>query len=153
MNASTLGNTVCAQLGILCHDIEKTAKAWADFLGLDGYEVVLSSPPEVAHTVYQDKATQARCKQAFFMLGEQLQLELIEPDEHESTWRESLEAHGEGLHHIAFWVKGTDTLIAKLDAASMRTQQTGAWPGGRYAYIDALPQLKTVIELLEKTDG
>ena len=42
-----------------------------------------------------------------------------------------------------------DTVIARLDAAGMPMTQRGEWDTGRYAYIDALPQLKTVIELLE----
>ena len=117
-------------------------------LGAD-YTVIETDCYELARTTYQGQPTEARVKQAFFDVGPNINIELIQPDEHPSTWRHDLDARGEGVHHIAFWVKGMDTVIARLDAAGMPMTQRGEWDTGRYAYIDALPQLKTVIELLE----
>ncbi|GFR39044.1 hypothetical protein PRECH8_23400 [Insulibacter thermoxylanivorax] len=56
-------------------------------------------------SMYNGEVTAARAKLAFFDMGS-LQLELIEPDEHPSTWREHLDQHGEGVHHIAFQIQG-----------------------------------------------
>ena len=151
MGQSVLGTTICAQIGILCHDIEKTAKAYSEFLGMD-YTLGFSSPPEIARTEFMGKPTPARCKQAFFKVGEAIEIELIEPDHSPSTWRQDLDERGEGVHHIAFWVKGTDEMIMKLEGQGMKLLQKGGWPGGRYAYLDAKPQLKVVLELLEHTN-
>jgi len=94
------------------------------------------------------KATDARAKLAFFQMGEQLSLELIEPIGGPSTWQEFLDTHGEGVHHIAFRVKGTDSILAQLESKGLTTVQTGDHTGGRYAYVDAMDTLKIFLELL-----
>ena len=81
-----------------------------------------------------------------------LHLELIEPDHHPSTWRESLDRNGEGPHHIAFVIKGMKEKIAVLERNQMPLLQKGEYTGGRYAYVDTVRDLKVIIELLEN-DG
>ena len=80
------------------------------------------------------------------------QLELTEPDHHPSTWRESLDKNGEGPHHVAFVIKGMKEKIAVLERNQMSLLQTGEYPGGRYAYIDTLRDLKVITELLENDE-
>ncbi|MGN1249673.1 MAG: VOC family protein, partial [Candidatus Spyradocola sp.] len=41
-----------------------------------------------------------------------------------------------------------EKLIA-LDGEGMKLMQKGEYTGGRYAYVDAVDQLKTIVELLE----
>jgi methylmalonyl-CoA/ethylmalonyl-CoA epimerase len=101
-----------------------------------------------AQTQYRGKRSAARAKLAFFDMGS-LQLELIEPDDNPSTWRESLDKNGEGPHHIAFVIKGMKEKIAVLERNQMPLLQKGEHTGGRYAYIDASRDLKVIIELLE----
>ena len=147
-----LGTTICAQIGIICRDIEATAKAYGDFFGME-YAISTSPLPEVARGEYLGAPTAVRCRQAFFKIGEAIDIELIEPDHEPSTWRHDLDEKGEGVHHIAFWVKGTDQLLLTLEGQGMKLLQKGGWPGGRYAYVDANPQLKVTLELLENLNG
>ncbi len=144
-----LGTTVVTQIGILCRNIEQTAKAYGEFFGLE-YTISQSSDPDEAKTIYNGKSTPARCYQAFFQLGD-VQIELIQPDEHPSVWRDDLEQKGEGLHHLAFWVKDTDGVLRKLSDANMPVRMTGCWETGRYAYVNAFEKLKIVLETLENT--
>ncbi len=65
------------------------------------------------------------------------------------TWREYLDEHGEGIHHIAFEIQGMGAKIATMAAADMPLLQKGEYAGGRYAYLDAAADLKCIIELLE----
>ncbi len=150
MGNSVLGTTICAQVGILCHDIEKTAKAYGAFLGMD-YTISETDVQEKAKTEYLGKPSKARSKLAFFKVGDTLEIELIQPDHEPSTWRHDLDEKGEGVHHVAFWIKDTDQQIAKLEGMGMKLLQTGGWDGGRYAYLDANDSLKVVLELLENT--
>ena len=91
----------------------------------------------------------ARAKLAFFHVGENLDIELIEPDETPSVWRNVLNEKGEGVHHIAFVVNGMKEKILALEGNGMKLLQRGEYTGGRYAYIDCVDQLKTIVELLE----
>jgi 4-hydroxyphenylpyruvate dioxygenase-like putative hemolysin len=143
-----LGNHVVAQIGIIVRDIEATARTYAEFFGMEMPEINWTDIPEKARTQYRGEPTNARAKLAFMNMGS-LQLELIEPDEHPSTWREYLDEHGEGVHHIAFFVKGMKEKIELMGSQGMPLVQYGKYTGGRYAYMDTFPQLKVMLELLE----
>jgi len=143
-----LGNHVVAQIGIIVRDIEATARTYAEFFGMEMPEINWTDIPEKARTQYRGEPTNARAKLAFMNMGS-LQLELIEPDEHPSTWREYLDEHGEGVHHIAFFVKGMKEKIEPMGSQGMPLVQYGKYTGGRYAYMDTFPQLKVMLELLE----
>jgi hypothetical protein len=148
MGENILGNRTVTQIGILVHDIEKASQAFADFLGVERPPWSMTDTVDQARTEYRGQRTAARAKLAFFELGS-IQLELIEPDQGPSTWRESLDRHGEGPHHIAFEVEGMKEKIAGFEGKKMPLLQRGEYTGGRYAYIDTLKDLKVIIELLE----
>ncbi|RXI96334.1 VOC family protein [Anaerobacillus alkaliphilus] len=148
MSKGVLGTNVVAQVGIIVKDIEKTSQAFADFFGVEKPPANPTDPLDKTQTRYKGQPTEARAKLAFFDMGS-LQLELIEPDEHPSTWREHLDTHGEGVHHIAFVVKDMKETVAKMEAENMPLVQKGEYTGGRYAYMETFKDLKVMLELLE----
>lgn len=143
-----LGTNVIAQIGILVHDIEVVSQAYADFFKVEKPQWNWTNAVELAQTEYRGSSTVARAKLAFFDMGS-LQLELIEPDEHPSTWREHLNEHGEGPHHIAFMIDGMKDKVALMETKNMPLVQKGEYTGGRYAYMDTFKELKIMLELLE----
>jgi methylmalonyl-CoA/ethylmalonyl-CoA epimerase len=145
---SILGTKFITQIGILVNDIEATSQAYADFFEVEKPNWFWTGPVEEAETELRGSSTPARSKLAFFDMGS-LQLELIEPDQHPSTWREHLDQHGEGPHHIAFVVDGMKQIVQSMDKIGMPLIQKGEYTGGRYAYMDTFKQLKVMIELLE----
>jgi catechol 2,3-dioxygenase-like lactoylglutathione lyase family enzyme len=149
MEKNLLGTDVLVQVGILVHDIEKTGAAYAALLGMEKPSWSWTGTREEAQTEYHGKPSEARAKLMFFPVGGSMTIELIEPDEHPSTWRDDLNAKGEGVHHLAFVVKGMKEVVARLEANSIPLIQKGEYTGGRYAYMDSNSQLKTLLELLE----
>ena len=143
-----LGSKIVCQIGLIVRDIERSSAAYADLFGVEAPQWSLTDPQESAHTRYRGQPTAARAKLAFFDLGG-VSLELIEPLGAPSTWREFLETHGEGVHHIAFRIQGMDEQLAVLERKGMATVQRGDYTGGRYAYVDATAQLHVILELLE----
>ena len=143
-----LGNKVITQIGILVEDIEKVSQAYASFFGVEAPPITVTDVVEVAQTEFMGQPSEARAKLAFFDMGS-LQLELIEPDQHASTWRNYLNEHGEGPHHIAFEIEGMKEKIQLLNEQGFALQQKGEYTGGRYAYMDTFKELKVLIELLE----
>ncbi|CAI9389109.1 MULTISPECIES: VOC family protein [unclassified Bacillus (in: firmicutes)] len=152
MEKNMLGNNFITQIGILVHDIEKTSQAYADFFGVDKPEWSLTDTVDRAQTEYRNQSTEARAKLAFFNLGS-LQLELIEPDRNPSTWREYLDEHGEGPHHIAFVINGMKEKVTLMEKNQMPLLQKGEYTGGRYAYMDTFKDLKIILELLENDEA
>lgn len=144
-----LGNNLCTQIGILVNDIEKAAADYAKFFGVPVPPISITDEVDKSNTHYLGKPTPARTKQAFFDIGPNIQIELLQPDEKESTWRADLDSRGEGVHHIAFQIDGMDKMIDVCEENGMKLVQRGKWDTGHYAYIDANDTLKLTLELLE----
>ena len=123
-------------IGIVVRDIEKVTESWSSLFGIGPW------------TIREMGGGPVKMKMAFASLGA-LQIELIQPVEGRIFHSEFLDTHGEGVHHIAFQIKGMDEQIAILDQKGMPLVQTGDYTGGRYAYVDGGNQLKIVLELLE----
>lgn len=141
-------NSIMVQVGVVVRDIEKTARNFTKIFGVDMPHISLTDTRDKALTEYKGQPTEARAKLAFIDMGG-MQLELIEPDDHPSTWKEFLDKHGEGIHHIALNVKGMKETVAYLENNGMPLVQKGEYTGGRYAYIDSSDKLGMIIELLE----
>ncbi|MFP4107224.1 MAG: VOC family protein [Phycisphaerae bacterium] len=148
MSEPILDRGKLCQIGLIVRDIERVSKAYADLLGVEVPEPIVTDPVEKARTEYHGSRTDARAKLAFFDMG-RIAIELIEPMGGDSTWQEFLDNHGEGVHHIAFTVEGMGQVVMDLKAKGMPLVQKGEYEGGRYAYIDSHPKLAVMLELLE----
>lgn len=137
-----------AQVAIIVRNIEKASQAWAEVLGVPVPTPIVAGNNDKRPTHYLGKPTDAEAKLAFFEM-DNLQLELIEPLGGNSTWQNYLDKRGEGMHYIAFWVKGIDGVEKRFELKGMPAEQTGGWDGGGYSYIDATKSLGCVLELLE----
>ena len=149
--AGTVGTHLFAQVGFIVKDVETTKRKWAEFLGVDVPETQPVGDYSVTQTTFMGQpAPEASCLMAFFDVGPGLQLELIQPNEAPSTWRNFLNEHGEGMHHIAFQVQDSARQVANAEAAGLKLVQHGVYGdgGGEYNYLDA-PELKCIVELLE----
>ena len=148
MKEGTLGTTTLVHVAIVVGDIEARLHAWAEILGLPVPQIIITDTVDVAHTEYQGKPSQARAKIASFRLG-QAAVELIEPIDGPSTWKDQLDRHGDSLQHLAFRIEGMDEKVAHLEAKGMPLVQQGDFKGGRYVYVDGSAQLGTMLELME----
>lgn len=149
-----LQDTRLAQIGFIVKDIEKTKQEFARFFDVPVPPTVNSGEFAVTQTQYRgEPAPQAQCQMCFFYFGD-LQMELIQPNEAPSAWREHLEQHGEGLHHLAFNVKGMQVNVERCEEWGMKLIQKGEYRrgDGRYSFLDASDSLKMVVELLERDE-
>jgi methylmalonyl-CoA epimerase len=150
-NIEPFNGTKIVQIGIVVRDVEKYAKSYAKFLGVEVPNISISETEDKAKTQYHGQPTKARVKQAFFHF-DNITIELLEPVGGPSTWEEFLKNNGEGVHHIAFEIKGMDDQIEKMRDRGANLIQQGQWTtysGGRYAYLDSNAHLAVMLELLE----
>ena len=141
-----------SQVGYIVADIETARQKYAALLGCEVPSVCTGGDYEVTGTIYKGKpAPEAQCKMAFFDLVPGVQIELIEPNEAPSVWRDFLNTNGEGIHHIAFNVTGMEDVIKACEAEGMTLVQYGKYgdASGHYAYMDGNKDYKCLIELLE----
>jgi len=150
--AGIIDTNVVAQVGFIVKDIEVTKKKFAEFFGVEPPPHFDGGKFEVTGTVVDGKpAPDANCLLAFFNVGPNMTLELIQPNGVKSTWQDFLDNNGEGIHHLAFTVKGMDKMVLKCEDFGMKCVQRGKYGdgNGEYAYMDAFDDLKCIIELLE----
>jgi methylmalonyl-CoA/ethylmalonyl-CoA epimerase len=150
-NAKPFDGTKIVQIAIVVRDVEKYAKNYAEFFGVEVPEIIISETEDKAKTSYRGRPTKARVKQAFFRFNN-TRIELLEPVGGPSTWKDFLDSNGEGVHHIAFEVKGMDDRIAEMRDRGIKLVQQGRWTsytGGRYVYFDTNDRLAVMLELLE----
>ena len=149
--SGVLGTNLVAQVGFIVKDVEETKKKWAEFLGVEVPPTQPIGDYTVTGTKFQgEPAPNAYCWMAFFDVGPGLQLELIQPNDEPSTWRNFLNEKGEGIHHVAFQVKDSKSAIVNAEAVGLKLVQHGVYGdgSGEYNYLDA-PDLKCIVELLE----
>jgi methylmalonyl-CoA/ethylmalonyl-CoA epimerase len=139
-----LGTGKVAHIAIVVNDIEATTKAYAELFGMEPPKIKLgTSPPD-----YMGMPTEGKAKMAFINL-DNITLEFFEPVGGPTAWSDFLESHGEGVHHLGFWVEGLDEHVKNLEEKEMSVIQSGGGAWGRYRYIDATADLTVMIELME----
>lgn len=137
-----------SHLALVVHDIRKAMSVYQELLHVEEPRCKQTGEPKSAHVVFEGKETPARAFQAFFDLRG-LRVELLQPDQHPSTWREVLDSQGEGLHHVAYDVEDMEAAVAFLDNLGLPVVQTGSYNGGKYAYVDSRKQIGMMLELLQ----
>jgi len=150
--AGYIDTNTLTQVAFIVKDIEKTKVKFAEFFGVEPPDHFDGGKFEVTGTTVMGiPSPEANCLMAFFNAGPNVQIELIQPNGVKSTWQDFLDEHGEGIHHIAFHIKGMDGKVKILEGHGMKCVQRGKYGngGGEYAYMDAKDDLKCILELLE----
>jgi methylmalonyl-CoA/ethylmalonyl-CoA epimerase len=150
MSSPLLNPEMLCQVGFVVHDVAATAQKYAKAFGFPVPPIIQTPGYDEAQTTIDGAPSEATAKLAFLQTG-QLVIELIEPDEKPSVWRDFLNKNGEGVHHIAFRVNDTKRTEALLAEQGIDTLQQGLFVdgSGMYTYVDSIPQLGVMIELLE----
>jgi catechol 2,3-dioxygenase-like lactoylglutathione lyase family enzyme len=145
-----LGSTHVAQIAVVVHDIEESARRYAEIFGLAVPRIITTEPGASAAMTYRGQQSNAQAKLAFFDMG-QVQIELIQPLGGASVWQEALDSRGEHVQHIAFWVEGMQRSADFLKAQGVPMVQRGDMMEGKgqYAYFDSQNSLGVTLELLE----
>ena len=147
-----IGTNTLTQVALVVNDIEKTKTRLAKFFGIEVPPTIEAGEFSITKTeVMGVPSPNAKCRMAFFQVGNGVSLELIEPNETPSVWRDFLNERGEGIHHIAFGVKGMDNVINSCEDFGMKLVQKGNYGDGSgcYSYLEGGDGLPFILELLE----
>jgi len=147
-----IGTNTLTQVALVVNDIEKTKTRLAKFFGIEVPPTIEAGEFSITKTeVMGVPSPDAKCRMAFFPVGNGVSLELIEPNETPSVWRDFLNERGEGIHHIAFGVKGMDNVINSCEDFGMKLVQKGNYGDGSgcYSYLEGGDGLPFILELLE----
>lgn len=128
-----------AQICLVVENIEEVAKKWADIFGVPVPEVEIhgSEPIPSDKLTYRQKPADYKIKFVCIEAGGFV-VELTEPIEGESTFKEFLESRGPGVHHLGFQVGGRrDAIVNELEQEKGYDLRTvGYYPGSSWTVID-----------------
>ncbi len=127
--AEPLALSRVAHLGLVVRDADVVARRWAEAFG------VRRSPA-------RSEGTDRRVTEIYF---DNLTVEVSQPSGGASIWRDFLNRHGEGIHHVAFEVPRMDDAVAALETRGGRRVMGVSGPS---VFIDFDAEMGGGIELL-----
>jgi methylmalonyl-CoA/ethylmalonyl-CoA epimerase len=137
------------QFAFIVHDEAPVSKYWAKL----GWPDMSITHPQLHGLEYRGKPGDFGARLGWMRHGKVV-YEWIVPEKGPSTWQDHLDAHGEGMHHIAFNVEDMDKAIAEWKQGGYPYIMGGAWgePGkrgyGRFAYVNTQAAGGIDVELL-----
>ncbi len=138
-----------SQIGIVVRDLQKAVDNYWSALGIGPWMTMRIEPPLLADVIMRGKAVEASMVAAIAQSGG-IQLELIQPLEGPSIWKEFLEQRGEGLHHVQSPVKDPDATLAAFRNMGVDVLMSGRIGNNVFYYMDTEPLLGTVYEFVGK---
>jgi methylmalonyl-CoA/ethylmalonyl-CoA epimerase len=139
------GKTIC-QVALVVKDLDKTVEEYAKLFGVQKPAPFCVPEESEAHTRFQGKPTKTRARLAVFDLG-QVVLEITEPDEEPSSWKDFLEKNGDGIHHIAFMTEDREAAVTYFEENGMPVRHYGEYEGGNYTVFDSKEKLGTFVQV------
>jgi len=143
-----VGSLAITQIAVVVKDLRKTMKLYHETLGWGPWNVYEYKPPLLHDTILRGVPTYYTMTGAEAHVGP-VDVELIEPNEGPSIYKEWLDTHGEGVHHIACMKVGSSAreLLKQFGDRGMHEVMSGSIGETiRYFYLDTEPMLKFILE-------
>lgn len=140
------------QIALVVDDIEKAAKKWAELFGVPVPPIRDDKPRHDPNLTYRGEEAYYGLKFAVIDCRERgFVIELHEPDEHPSTFREFLDKHGNGVHHIGFQVGDKrDAIVGELSDMGYDLRTVGYYPGSSWTIVDTEDDLGVNLNIKPK---
>jgi methylmalonyl-CoA/ethylmalonyl-CoA epimerase len=133
------------QLGYVYKDVERQSKIMEKCVGASKF---VNFEPVYVDVNYRGTEKKIQMKSAFGQLFG-TQIELLQPVEGESIYKEFLESGKEGFHHVAYQVDNLSAYIDKYREKGIDVIQSGLLITQLYAYMDTEKILGIIIEFIE----
>lgn len=137
------------QVCVVVKDLQKSMEMYWNVFGVGPWKIITFQPPALKNTKMRGKVEAFTMKLGLAQIGN-LQWELIQPLTGNSTYKEFLDTHGEGLHHVAVDVGDFDQAIDLMQQHGIGVLMSGQMPTDSFAYMDTEKTLGTIIEIYKR---
>jgi methylmalonyl-CoA/ethylmalonyl-CoA epimerase len=140
------------QVAVVVRDLDEAMERYTNEFGIGPWDVYTFSPDWINGMTFRGKEQPYTMKLALTQVGD-VMYELIEPVEGPNSYEEFLKEHGEGLHHLGYFVDDIDAVIEEMESKGYSLLQSGRGMGiqndGGYAYFDTGGALGCIVEAIE----
>jgi len=136
------------QIGVVVRDVVKMVELYHKTLGWGPWNIYKAEPPLLHSTVLRGKPTEFTFMNAETHVGP-VDFEFIQPLEGPSIYKEFLEQHGEGVHHIACMGTGSnyEENLENFEKMGLKVLMGGAIGDSiKFYYLESEPMMKIVLE-------
>ena len=126
------------QIALVVADLDKALDTWCTLFGVPRPDVRVTQAVQNPNEIYRGQVACYGLKFAVIDCRDRgFVIEVHEPDENPSTFREFLDKHGNGVHHVGFEVgEARDAVVEELDSMGFALRNTGMYPGGSWTIVD-----------------
>ena len=144
------------QVCVVTRDLDACIRGFADRLGIGPWWVNRYEAPLLANAKLRGAAVECRFLLALAWTGS-LNWEVIQPLDGPSIYKEYLEAQGEGIHHVGFFLQtmGMDWEVChrELEQRGFARLFEAQWSGVSFCYYDTLDPTHTTFEIIHRPAG
>jgi 4-hydroxyphenylpyruvate dioxygenase-like putative hemolysin len=136
------------QIGTVVRDLQKAVDNYWATLGIGPWQIIRMEPPILRDVTLRGKSVEVSMLAAIAQKGS-IQLELIQPLEGPSIWKEFLEKRGEGLHHVQSLVEDSKVVLAAFKEMGVDVLMSGRIGDNIFYYMDTEPLLGIILEFID----
>lgn len=145
-----------AQIAFVVEDLDRTVRNYHELFGIGPWTFYTYEKPFVPVMQVNGEPADYAMRVALSYFGD-MRIELIEQKFGDTVYKEFIENHGYGIHHLGVLVDDMDEAIRKCKSAgyavTMEGQGFGLDGDGYYAYLDTEDTISTTIELIQRPKG
>lgn len=126
------------QIAFVVEDLEAAMDGLLRLFDVGPWDVTEPEPPTLSETTYYGEPVEYAFRHALADVGD-VTIDLSEPRWGPSVYRDHLETHGPGPHHVAYfsWDEAeTYEAVASLQDAGIPVAQSGVFAGTEFWYFD-----------------
>lgn len=140
-----------AQVGIVVRDLDRALRQYTRLWGVGRWACYTYGTHVLAEAGFRGGHEPYAMRLA--LNSERPQVELIESTLGPNLYEEWLAEHGEGVHHLGYFVDSVKDAVRDMERAGYEAVQTGFGTGldgdGGYAYFDLRAELGVYVEAIE----
>ncbi|HPE32564.1 MAG TPA: VOC family protein [Parvularculaceae bacterium] len=144
--------TGVAEIIMVVPDLDAAVKKqWEEF-GIGPWRIWTLDSSTVKDMKQRGEDKDFAIRIAYTQIGD-VNWELIQPLDENSTYAELLREHGEGVHNIVFSVRDYEKARDILQSKDFQLYGGGDWQGVKFAIFDTLGALPVRAEIFHEPDG
>ena len=135
-----------SQVALVVNDIETSVRRYWEQLGVGPWKIWNLGPQSMSEMTLHGHTAEYSFRAAVAYVGD-IAFELVQPLEGESIFKEFLEEHGEGLHHLKYTPKDPEVVLEEFKMKGGVILQSAKLAEGAFYYLDTKLALGFILEL------